>query len=107
MSFPDMRLYAQKKIDFYTRMSEFEPLSVFNGQASGVWLDSFENEWFDAGIVNKSLMEGKKIAFVSPELHGRGYEQFWCFIKENMWHKNPNLSICTDFPESAREFFHE
>jgi glycerophosphoryl diester phosphodiesterase len=51
MSFPDMRLYAQKNINFYTRLSEFEPLSMFNGQASGIWVDSFEHEWLDAKVI--------------------------------------------------------
>lgn len=107
MSFPDMRLYAQKKIDFYTRMSEFEPLSPLSAQASGIWLDSFEKEWFDHEMVNERLSEHKKVALVSPELHGREFKQLWDFIRANMWHKNSNVSLCTDFPELAREFFHD
>ena len=106
MSFPDMRLYAQKKIDFYTRMSEFEPPSSLNSEASGIWLDSFEKEWFDIEVVNRCLSEHKKVALVSSELHGREFKQFWHFIKANMWHKNLNIALCTDFPELAREFFH-
>ena len=105
MSFPDMRLYAQNKIDFYTRMSEFEPFSSLGGQASGIWLDSFEKEWFDLEVVSNCLNEHKKVALVSSELHGREFKQFWHFIKANMWHKNANMALCTDFPELAKEFF--
>ena len=76
------------------RLSEYEKEIIPN--CNWVWVDCFENIWYDQNFL-KSLKDLQlKIALVSPELHGRKSE-----IKKFEDVVNSVLvdAICTDTPE--------
>lgn len=103
MSIPDMRTYLECKIPVFTRMSEVEQNPVWIDQSQGVWLDSFESDWYDIEIVEKILRMGKRVCIVSPELHKRNYMELWLRLKKISNEKL--LMLCTDYPERAKEYF--
>jgi hypothetical protein len=106
MSIPDMYRYHTSGIIYYTRKSEYEINPCLQENASGIWLDSFESEWYDKQDVEALLKLNKKIAVVSAELHKRAYKSQWELIKtfsNNIGFQN--LFLCTDFPNEAKQFF--
>jgi len=103
MSIPDMRGYLNKDIPVFTRMSEVEQKPAWLDQCVGVWLDSFESEWFDNSLILDLLNQRKRVCIVSPELHKRSHLGFWKRIKPLA--SEPRLMLCTDHPERAQEFF--
>lgn len=105
MSVPDTRGYIAQQIPVFTRLSEYEATPAFFDQSRGVWLDAFETEWYDSAIIQKLLDKNKQVAIVSPELHGRSHQELWGFLKENNFHQNEMVSLCTDFPLEAKEYF--
>jgi hypothetical protein len=107
MTVPDMRSYLQNKIPTFTRLSEYEPFPILLDSCKGVWLDAFESEWYGTDVITSLLHKQKQIAIVSPELHGRSYMALWDLIKANNFHRSNLVSICTDFPMQAKEFFYE
>jgi hypothetical protein len=106
MAVPDMRGYINKNIPIFTRLSEYERHPALLESCKGIWLDAFESEWYDKKIITNLLNQDKQIAIVSSELHGRSYASLWDLIKDNHLHRNPLISICTDFPLQAKEFFY-
>ena len=106
MAVPDMRNYLKNHIPTFTRLSEYEPYPAFLDSCKGVWLDAFESEWYGVEIIASLLSQKKQIAVVSPELHGRAHSCLWGFIKSNNFHRNDLVSICTDFPVQAKEYFY-
>lgn len=105
MSVPDTRGYLAQQIPVFTRLSEYEDSPVFFDQSRGVWLDAFESEWYDPIIIKELLDMNKHVAIVSPELHGRAHLKLWSLLKENDFHQNEFVSLCTDFPLAAKEYF--
>lgn len=105
MSIPDTIGYIKKGLPFYSRVSDFEVSPAFLDRAIGIWLDCFQSDWYDAEILNRYLNMGKAVAVVSPELHGRPHWGIWNLLKKNQFHLNGQMSICTDFPIEARNFF--
>jgi hypothetical protein len=71
----------------------------------GVWLDCFEGIWFTPSTVETFLRDGKRVAIVSPELHGRDPMELWTALKKSPVASHPGLMLCTDVPESATDFF--
>lgn len=106
MSIPDTRGYLSSGIPVYTRISEFERTAIFLDHCAGVWLDCFESDWYPIDLVNELLASQKKVAIVSPELHRRDHSPLWQSLRTHKLHFNPSLSLCTDFPADAREFFY-
>ena len=106
MAVPDMRAYLNNHISTFTRLSEYEPQPALLGSCNGVWLDAFEGEWYDASTINALLDQSKQVAIVSPELHARPHLPIWELIRENDFHLNNLVSICTDFPMQAKEYFY-
>lgn len=106
MSVPDMRGYFSEGIPTFTRLSEYEQSPAFLDKSTGFWLDAFEGKWYDLPIINSLLEKNKQIVIVSPELHGRTHRELWGFVKKNHLHQNPLISLCTDFPLEAREYFY-
>lgn len=110
MAVPDLLDYLRLGVAAYTRQSEYEPEPVLLGRAQGVWIDMFERDRLDGAALAAQLADGRGVALVSPELHGREHAPFWerlkmvltshvgCFTKK--------LSLCTDHPEEAADFFH-
>lgn len=105
MSVPDTRGYLAEQIPVFTRLSEYETAPAFLDESRGVWLDAFESEWYDSTVIKNLLDSNKQIAIVSPELHRRPYLNLWHFLKESNFHQNDLVSLCTDFPLEAKEYF--
>jgi hypothetical protein len=106
MSIPETLRYLQLEMNVYIRYSEYEvPNAALYAKAKGIWLDIFKEIWFDKSFVDLQLNNGKKIAFVSPELHGRDEMELWALIKENNWHLSSQVLLCTDVPDKAKIYF--
>ncbi len=105
MSVPDTLGYLRQGTPTFTRMSEYEPRPAFLERAQGVWLDAFESDWFDAGTIARLVEKGKQVCVVSPELHGRDHAGVWQLMREAGFGRSPLVSLCTDLPDRAREFF--
>lgn len=103
MAIPDMRAYLNAGIPVFARLSEVEPSPVWFDQVTGIWLDSFEEEWYDANMIQSLLKQDKKVCIVSSELHGRKYDSLWSMLKPISHYSN--LMICTDLPEQAQQYF--
>ena len=106
MSIPETLRYFDLNMNVFLRCSEFEvPDNELYTKAKGIWLDTFKHIWFNKSFVNLHIKNGKKIAFVSPELHGRNEMKLWVFIKENNWHLSSQVLLCTDLPDAAKIYF--
>ena len=105
MSVPDTRGYLAEQIPVFTRLSEYETAPAFLEQSCGVWLDAFESEWYDEKVIQSLLDQEKQVAIVSSELHRRPHLQQWQFLKKHHFHKSSLVSLCTDFPLEAKEYF--
>lgn len=103
MSVPDMRSYIAAGIPVFTRMSEVEKHPVWLDTCSGVWLDGFDTEWYDANIITDLLRRGKRVCVVSPELHNRDERGVWTMLRRLQ--SQSGLSLCTDYPEKASAYF--
>lgn len=112
MAVPDALGYLHQGTPCFTRQSEIEPLPAFLDQADGVWLDCFHRDWIDAKVIGEHLQAGRRVALVSPELHGRNCETTWSVWKKacqslELDSSDNRLILCTDFPERAGHYFNE
>lgn len=105
MSVPDTLNYKSCGLNFFSRVSEYEPVTSILPESSGVWLDAFRSDWYDKKLVQQLLDAGLTIAVVSPELHQRGHDALWEMLK--YFRFEDRLLLCTDFPGKAKEFFDE
>jgi glycerophosphoryl diester phosphodiesterase len=103
MSIPDMRSYIKQEMPVFSRVSEYEKEPAFASVMSGIWLDSFETDWFDNIFLEELSKIGKPICVVSPELHKRDHLKLWAQLKEIEFEED--LILCTDYPEEAHSFF--
>ena len=104
MSIPDTLPYLDKKIPFFTRVSELES-PIFLDQAEGIWLDSFFSDWYDQKLVKDFVDMGKKVCIVSPELHNRPHFDQWNNLKK--LEDTDSIFLCTDYPDQASMYFME
>lgn len=106
MSIPEMVISKKIGINYFTRHSDIEKECVLYENAIGVWLDSFYDEnWLTPEIINFHLNNNKKISIISAEIHGFNNGKMWKMLKENNFHKNSNVYLCTDLPLKAKEYF--
>lgn len=100
MAVPDALGYFANGFTTYTRHSELEPVPPYYERAHGVWLDAFYSDWITPDVIRGHLDAGKKVALVSPELHGRDYTAAW-----DAWAQfsGDDIAICTDFPDLAAQ----
>jgi glycerophosphoryl diester phosphodiesterase len=105
MSIPDTRHQLAAANPVFMRMSEFERDVPWLERAQGIWLDSFEDEWYLDGTLSGLLTSGKQICVVSSELHGRDNSRLWSNLLSLKNHKN--LMLCTDLPIDAKQYFGE
>ena len=49
---------------------------------------------------------GKSVCIVSADLHKRDVKEQWSIIKQCKHFDSDSLMLCTDYPETAREFFY-
>ena len=105
MSIPDTIEYLDKGFNVFSRQSEYEQNIVFYDRVQGIWLDSFNQEWYDKNLIENHLKSGKKVAIVSAELHKRKEENLWSFLKKTKLYEKENLILCTDKPLLASKYF--
>ena len=105
MSIPDMVVQMNKNVCVYTGCSDILNPPVLLGKAQGVWLDSFNSEWFDENIVKGYLLQEKKVCIVSADLHQRDVLEQWDKIKNFSCLLDNNIMLCTDEPEQAKNYF--
>ncbi len=112
MAVPDALGYLRRGIPCFTRESEFESVPPFLDRAAGVWMDCFDRDWVDAEAVSCHLKARRRVALVSPELHGREYNSVWArwkafYRQVKSGGDGDRVLLCTDHPEQARKFFDE
>lgn len=107
MSIPDTRAQLRTNNPVYMRYSEVEQQMPYAEQMSGIWLDAFEGDDWRINALPELMAHGKPICIVSPELHGRAYQPFWTALKKENAHRNQQLILCTDLPETAQTFFED
>lgn len=96
-SMPELYKYRQLGLKTACRVSELESETPWNAEV--VWLDSFSHEWWIEGEVLQRLTSNAMVVVVSPELHGRDRLQTWELVRQEFMDGNPNIAICTDYPE--------
>ena len=104
MSLCDTLLYISQHLKIASRRSEYEKDMPFYKSSTTVWVDFFIDDSLVIPEVERILKDGKIACVVSPELHGRNYSNVWNQLK---CIENPNLYLCTDYPEEAAKFFKE
>lgn len=108
MSIPDGLQYLNKGLNVYTRQSEYEPEPSYYEKAKGVWIDEFHKHWITKDVLTHHLNNNKSVCIVSPDLHKRDYFKEWNNYKTySKFESFSNVMICTDYPETAKTFFHE
>jgi len=105
MSIPDLISGIKYNLKQYIRFSNYEDPFPYNNFTDGVWLDRFNSKIPDESEIIDLCKKWKSLVFVSPELHGRDYKEYWHFIKNFYLKKNIETMLCTDFPSEAYEFF--
>lgn len=107
MSVPDMLGYLEANLSVFSRMSEHETKPACENQSAGIWLDSFGLQFPQGDVLKRLVEEYRSVAVVSPELHGREHRQFWAEIRQTVSLYPDLVSLCTDFPDEAEQFFAE
>lgn len=108
MSVPDTLGYLAQGMTVFTRRSEYEPGSVLDARADGLWLDWFSEGHVDAGLITREMASGRRVAVVSPELHKRSYEAAWAMWREAgvATAKGPGrFMLCSDLCDEAAAYF--
>lgn len=103
MSVPDMRMHLRLGNPVFARMSEVERQPPWFDQVAGIWLDSFDGDWFDRQLIEDLLARRKRVCIVSAELHGRDPDRQWDLLRAVA--ALPGLMLCTDRPGAAQDFF--
>lgn len=102
MSIPEMVVQHKVGLKVFTGMSDIIPDPIMFEEANGVWLDSFNSDWFGQKEIQKILNQGKDVCIVSPDLHKREYKNVWKKYKNMEW-----IMLCTDYPTEAKGYFNE
>jgi len=99
-----MRAMQERGLDVAYRLSDREPfLEEYLGDDTvrRIWLDELDGEWVGGSDLARLREAGKRVVYVSPELHGRrdldGLRRRWEQLAAWGVH-----GICTDFPLEAR-----
>lgn len=105
MSIPDTIQWHKAGVPVFARHSDVEEQPALYAQASGIWLDGFHSDWWDAGVVSRHVSAGKRVCIVSPDLHRREHRPVWDLLARSDLPASEEVMICTDYPEEAREVF--
>lgn len=105
MSVPDTIGYLKNDIPVYSRQSEYESVPAFYDTCAGIWLDAFEDIWYNPELIQQHIQQGKIVAIVSSDLHGRDTGKLWQMLKNTGIHKIDGVILCTDIPEEAKNYF--
>lgn len=107
MSLPEMNRYVNSELAVFSGKSELQIIPPFFEKASGIWLDSFTGDWYGPQLIANLIEKRKKVCVVSDELHNRPPDWQWKMLKEHNLHQCNEVSLCTDWPEKARNYFGE
>ena len=102
MSIPDMVVELETGLKVFTGISDIVPNPIMFEKAKGVWLDSFNSDWFGEKEIKDILNKGKDVCIVSPDLHKREYKKVW-----ERYKSKKRIMVCTDYPQEAEEFFND
>lgn len=105
MSGPETRRYLQAGLPVFTRQSDIEKEPLFLPEAAGVWLDAFTSDWITRETLTSHLEAGRRVCVVSPELHRRDPAPLWSRLRAIPEMSSPEVMLCTDFPDRARQYF--
>ena len=105
MSVPDSIHWIRAGVPYFTRHSDVEEQPALYSQASGVWLDAFHSDWWDADVVCRHVSAGKRVCIVSPELHRREHRRVWDLLGKSNVPTDEQVMLCTDHPEEATKVF--
>lgn len=100
---PDLREHIRVGNTAYARLSDVEPAPAWLDRVQGIWLDAFETDWYQESDILAMIKLGKRVCIVSPELHGRDPADAWKRLRPLA--DEPQLTLCTDHPEKAKEYF--
>jgi hypothetical protein len=103
MSIPDMRSYIDAEMPTFARVSEVEKDPPWIDKIDGIWFDKFYAGNYDVDRIKEFISAGKRVCVVSPELHGRPYQEVWQSLTALSC--NADFMLCTDFPVKAETFF--
>ena len=103
MSIPDAISASGIPIKQFARASIYEPIAQSRLRKDGIWIDSYDNTYPSLDDIQTLLELKVKLAFVSPELHGRDREPFWDTLK--LLPSDREILLCTDYPEEAMYYF--
>ncbi|MFJ5450377.1 PI-PLC domain-containing protein [Pectobacterium carotovorum] len=106
MSIPDMLVQIRHGLRVFTGLSDILLTPVMHNATAGIWLDSFNSDWYEAEVIDRLIISGKTVCIVSADLHKRETSKQWEVIKNCKSLNDERLMLCTDFPEDAEEFFH-
>jgi Tat protein secretion system quality control protein TatD with DNase activity len=106
MSIPDMICHMRVGVRVFTGLSDVLPAPVLLDKAAGVWLDSFNGDWYDADVIDELIAKGKQVCIVSSDLHKRNTSKQWEVVKQTKSLQSNDLLICTDKPIEAKEYFY-
>ena len=105
-SIPDFLNFHKQELKIFCRFSEFENPNLLKKLSSGLWLDSFSQDFYEEINLESVTENWNNVCFVSPELHNFSKEKFWEKLKIFIKNTNiRNLSICTDNPFEAKNYF--
>ena len=107
MSIPETLNYKKNNLPYLVRMSEYEILNNLYDDSKGVWIDSFESNWFNYELIERIINDDKYVFIVSAELHKRDNKEQWKFLRDFSQISNEKIVLCTDYPTLAKEFFNE
>lgn len=110
MSFPQTLAYARAGEPVALRVSEYEPLRGSLVDALGIapcfWLDAFASDWWLASPWRAEIDEAcatGRVAFVSPEIHGRDPRPAWAWFATTIA-AGGDVLACTDRPADLLEY---
>lgn len=104
MSIPDLIYYKKLGLPYAVRVSEYEKIHTgLEYEADYIWLDGFLSAWYTHQDIENILTIQKIVVVVSNELHGRSNVDQWNLLSK--YKDNPNVILCTDYPEEAIEYF--
>jgi len=100
LSFPEKRQYEKLGLQVFDRISDLEKNPEMESQ--GLIVDCFEKDIDLNDLQNISA----ELFFISPELHGRNYLEFWNKLRASKFNSIHNY-ICTDKPELIKRMFND
>ncbi len=104
-SIPEMRKIRDEGLPHALRLSEYERELPWSTRF--IWVDAFESEWWLGSQEIANLQQEHFLVFVSPELHGRNFENAWQYFRRLSHENSKKFGICTDLPSQLKEFISE